>query len=94
MFPQPPQAHNPSMYSFFLFAEYRPCPYCGVPVNQAQDEQHECDPERRVDWELFVMRDEVQAFDRDLVDWLGTPAGRFEVWYAERQRAGAGEAAT
>ena len=53
--------HNLCMYSFFLFAEYRPCPQCGIPVSQAEGETHECDPKRRVDWELFLMRDQVEA---------------------------------
>ena len=86
MFPQHPCAHNRSMYSFFLFADYRPCPHCGIPVNQAEGETHECDPDRRVEWELFLMRDQVDAFERYLGDWLETNAGRFEVWYAKRER--------
>ena len=89
MFPRPPTAHNLCMYSFFLFAEYRPCPQCGIPVNQADGEPHECDPNRRVDWELFLMRDQIEAFEYDLGDWLETPAGCFEVWYAKRERLGA-----
>ena len=89
MFSQPPCAHNHPMYSFFLFAEYRPCPHCGIPINQAQGEAHECDPDRRVDWALFLMRERVEGFERDLTDWLATPAGRFEIWYAERDRAAA-----
>jgi hypothetical protein len=62
-----------------------PCPDCGASVDR-NDPAHECDPERRLDFVLFRLRDEIAAFAAELAKYLGTPHGRFEVYYAERER--------
>jgi hypothetical protein len=38
------------------------------------------------DYLLVQHRDEVSAFDDELVRWLGSPAGRFATWLAARGR--------
>jgi hypothetical protein len=43
------------------------------------DDAHVCDEERRVTYELF-------RFDGELGQWLVSPEGRFEQYYAERGR--------
>jgi hypothetical protein len=87
MFLQDPEAHNSLMYSFFL-SEYRPCPGCGIPIHNTLAEEHQCDPVRKLDWELLLLRPEIESFEDDFNRWLETPRGRFEIWYAGRARAG------
>ena len=87
MFFQNHDAHNSPMYSFFL-SEYRPCPDCGVPIHNTLADEHQCDPERKLDWELLLLRPDIESFEDDFTRWLETPGGRFETWYAERARAG------
>jgi hypothetical protein len=63
-----------------------PCPSCGASVAHGEDETHECDRERLVDYLLLQHRDEVERFDGELGDWLDSPAGRFAAWLAARSR--------
>ena len=79
--------HNPYMYSFFL-SEYRPCPGCGVPIHETLADDHQCDPERKLDWEMLLLRPDIESFDGDLARWLESPAGRFETWYARQASPG------
>ena len=63
-----------------------PCPSCGASVAPGEDEAHECDQERLVDYLLLQHRDEVERFDCELSDWLDSPAGRFAEWLAAQAR--------
>ena len=63
-----------------------PCPECGATVARAEHGTHECDDERRVDFLVFQLREEVAVFERELAAWLETPAGRFAAWLADRSR--------
>ena len=63
-----------------------PCPECGASVAVASEAEHVCDPERRVDYELFQLRTETAALEAEIEDYLSSPKGRFEQWYAERDR--------
>jgi hypothetical protein len=47
---------------------------------------HSCDAERLLDFRLFQLRDEIDAFEDQLSAWLRTAAGRFATWVAERDR--------
>ncbi|HEY4622095.1 MAG TPA: hypothetical protein VIG93_10375 [Gaiellaceae bacterium] len=47
---------------------------------------HTCDPERRLEYRLFQLRDEVAGFDEGLSGYLQSPQGRFAQWLAERER--------
>lgn len=67
-------------------SRYMPCPECGASVDQQEADQHRCDEERRLDYRLFQLRDEVAAFDDELTAYLDSPHGRFEQWFAERTR--------
>jgi hypothetical protein len=55
-------------------------------VTRTEAETHVCEPERRLDYELFALREEVEAFEAELEGYLDTPRGRFELWIAERER--------
>jgi hypothetical protein len=48
--------------------------------------RHVCDPERVVEYLLIKCREEIERFDGDLAEDLGSPAGRFALWDAERSR--------
>jgi hypothetical protein len=74
------------MFAFFTHSEYMPCPECGASVLRSEQVEHECDENRRLDFQVFQLRGEVAAFDAELADYLASPSGRFEVWYAARER--------
>ena len=63
-----------------------PCPTCGASVACGEDETHECEEERLLDYLVLQHRDEVERFDGELDAWLDSPAGRFAVWLAVRNR--------
>lgn len=63
-----------------------PCPECGASVAVAAEAEHVCNPNRRVDYELFQLRAETAALDAEIEEYLSSPKGRFEQWYAEHDR--------
>ena len=63
-----------------------PCTQCGASVALAESDEHVCDGERLLDFRLFQLRGEIDAFDDQLSAWLRTAAGRFATWIAERDR--------
>lgn len=62
------------------------CSECGAAVERPMFDDHVCDRERLLDYQLFQLRDEVAALEIDLAAYLDSPAGRFELWCAERDR--------
>lgn len=62
-----------------------PCPDCGAAVSLDEDE-HICDEERRRWHQLFLVNAEVEQLDDELRTYLDSPQGRFELYYAERER--------
>ena len=75
----------------FVFPQpqYVACPDCGACVPRAQSEEHVCDAERRLEYQLVRLRPEIARFEDDLAEWLASSEGRFERFYAERSRAAA-----
>jgi hypothetical protein len=73
------------MSSFFT-SQHMPCTECGASVRASERERHTCDPERRLEYHIFQLRDEVAGFDDRLGAYLDSPLGRFEQWLAERDR--------
>ncbi len=67
-------------------SRYISCDDCGASVARDERGGHECDPERRLDYVIFQLRDEVARLEVELGVYLASPNGRFESWYAERQR--------
>jgi hypothetical protein len=66
-------------------SRYMPCPDCGASLER-DDGTHECERERWLEFQLFQLRAEVAEFEFRLAAYLDSPRGRFEVYYAERER--------
>jgi len=47
---------------------------------------HVYSEQRRLAYRLFQLRAELAAFEDQYAAWLESPHGRFELWYAERER--------
>jgi hypothetical protein len=65
-----------------------PCPDCGESVAADGRETHVCDEQRWASYQLFQLRDEVDALEREVASYLESPRGRFELWDAARRREG------
>ena len=65
---------------------FMPCPDCGASVASAETDEHVCERERWLDYQLFVQRDEVGRFEDELAAYLDSPEGRFHLWDAARSR--------
>jgi hypothetical protein len=65
---------------------HMPCSECGAAVERPKQDEHVCEPDRLLDYQLFQLRDEVAALEGELVVYLDSPRGRFELWCAERDR--------
>jgi hypothetical protein len=79
-----------SEMSSFFTSQHMPCTECGASVHLRERGGHTCDPERRLEYHLFQLRDEVAGFDHGLGAYLDSPQGRFEQWLAERDRRATG----
>ena len=66
--------------------QYMPCAECGASVARDGTDVHVCESERRLDFEIFQLRGELEQFDERLAAYLETPRGRFEAWYAAHCR--------
>lgn len=73
------------MSSFFT-SHHMPCAECGASVRTGERDRHACDPERRLEFRLFQLRDEIAGFDEGLSTYLASAQGRFAQWLAERDR--------
>jgi hypothetical protein len=67
-------------------SRYMPCPDCGASLERQAD-AHECARERWLEFQLFQLRDEVDGLEAKLAEYLTSPRGRFELYYAERERS-------
>jgi hypothetical protein len=65
---------------------FMPCEHCGASLDRDAAVAHECELERRLDFELFQLRGEIESFGATFGSWLETPRGRFEQFYAEHTR--------
>jgi len=72
----------------FVFPQpqYIACPECGACVPRWEADEHVCDRERWLDYQLVRLRPEIARFESDFRQWLVTSEGRFEEFYAERSR--------
>jgi hypothetical protein len=80
---------SPNMFGSLPQPAHLPCPSCGASVPREELTHHECDDEQRARYERFQVRVEAGRFDAELSSWLETPEGRFEVFYAARERRAA-----
>lgn len=60
-----------------------PCESCGASVAAAAENDHVCEWDRWLDYRVFQERGDVEG---EVTAFLDSPRGRFELWYAERQR--------
>ena len=70
----------------FPTPDHMPCPDCGASVPVEATDDHVCEDERRVDFQLVELRPEIERFEDDLSQWLQTPEGSFARWLAELER--------
>ena len=63
-----------------------PCGDCGASVARVEHEEHVCERERWLDYQLFLHREDVERFEADLTAYFDSPEGRFQLWDAERRR--------
>jgi hypothetical protein len=59
------------------------CPSCG---HAGATATHVCDPEQVLDWQVFLLRDEIDRFEQDFGAYLTSGAGAIAQWLAERTR--------
>lgn len=71
-------------------SRFMPCDGCGESLDMTDPVPHECAPERRAEFQMFALRDEVADFPARFDGYLQTPYGQFEVWLAARQVRRAG----
>jgi hypothetical protein len=63
-----------------------PCPECGASIPRGQEDAHVCEEERLLRYQLVQLREEIAGFDDGLAEYLESPRGQFESWYAARRR--------
>ncbi len=61
-----------------------PCESCGASVAREQTDEHLCDEERLLDFE--VVQAHPERLEDEVSEYLETPHGRFAAWYAARRR--------
>jgi hypothetical protein len=67
---------------------FMPCPDCGESVATDARDEHRCDDERWLTYQLFQLREEIGSFEDQVAAYLDSPRGRFELWDAQRRRLG------
>ena len=75
------------VFAFFANSRYMPCPSCGASLGGGGPDEHECDPDRLVEFQMFRLRGELARLDQEVAEYLRSPEGKFELWYAEHRRA-------
>lgn len=65
-----------------------PCLECGASLAPGELQTHVCNRERWVEYQVLSRREELSRIDEELREYLATPKGRFELWYAARRRDG------
>jgi hypothetical protein len=68
-------------------SRFMPCPECGDSVDTTEP-GHVCSPERRAEFQMFGLRDEIAQLRAGFERYLDTTVGRFEAWSAARQVRG------
>jgi hypothetical protein len=75
------------MFAFFAHSRYMPCPDCGVSLTGEERSEHRCDRDHRLDFQMFQLHSQIASFEEELADYLRSPEGKFDAWYAEHRRA-------
>ena len=66
-------------------SRFMPCPECGGSVERAEQSVHSCDPERRLDYRMHLLREEIAGFENQFRRFADSRDGRFEAWVASRK---------
>jgi hypothetical protein len=68
--------------------DYTSCRECGTSVglDGVESERHRCDLRHRTEHGVALAIAEVELFEFELREYLDSPRGRFEVFYAARTR--------
>lgn len=66
--------------------KYVSCVECGACVPRNEIDEHDCDSDRWLDYQLVRLRPRIYCFEADYRAWLEGKEGMFEVFYAERTR--------
>ena len=74
------------MFAYYPQSQYHPCPDCGAPVPDEDEDTHRCERRRFVEYQMLLLRPEIIAFEDQYRTWLRTPTGRFATYYAARGR--------
>jgi hypothetical protein len=69
--------------------DYADCPECGTSIPLDGIRPHRCDERHRADRIAVFAVSEAESFELEFSGFLETPQGRFELFYAARER-GAG----
>ena len=56
-------------------SRFMPCQECGASVDRTGPPRHECLPERRADYQLFGMREEIAQLETGVRRFLATASG-------------------
>jgi hypothetical protein len=65
---------------------FMPCSECGESVAKEERDDHVCERDRWLDYQLFLQRQAIERLETDLRTYLESPEGRFQAWEAERRR--------
>lgn len=74
------------MFGFLSEPQHMPCLECGASVARAQRDEHVCEQERWLTYQMFQLRGEIERLEAEVRTYFSSPNGRFELWYAARQR--------
>jgi len=69
-------------------SRFMPCPDCGASLDSDERDSHACELERWLDYQMFQLRDELEQVEAGFLAYFDSPQGRFELWYARREREG------
>ena len=67
-------------------SRFLPCDLCGASIDRLDGDGHVCDPQRRLEFRMFQLRSELEQLEAEIAGYLDSPLGRFESWWAERNR--------
>jgi hypothetical protein len=74
------------MFAYYPQSQFRPCPDCGAPIPDEEEDAHRCERRRFVEYQMLLLRPEILGFEVELSLWLSTPQGQFAAYYAARER--------
>lgn len=78
------------MFGYNYNLPFMPCEECGASVKREERGEHECNPERKLDYEIFQMQQngELGDLEEEVAAFFSSPQGRFECYCVERDRTG------